>query len=155
MKVMRKIFFLTVIFSAVLFFLILFFAKKEKGSGKVICFEKHCFSVEVALKNEERQRGLMFREFLGEKEGMLFIFEKEGIYPFWMKNTLLPLDIIWINESKEVVFISKNNQPCIENNCNLITPGKKAKYVLELNAGTADKINLKAGDKLIFNANGY
>ena len=60
------------------------------------------------------KNGLMFRENMDSDRGMLFIFEKEGEYPFWMKNTLIPLDIIWINKDKEVVFISENAQPCEE-----------------------------------------
>jgi uncharacterized membrane protein (UPF0127 family) len=80
---------------------------------------------------------------------MLFIINEEGIYPFWMKNTLIPLDIIWINKDKEVVFIKKDFQPCTEI-CESITPDKKAKYVLEINGSLADKNNIKVGDKVDF-----
>ncbi len=91
----------------------------------------------------------MFREKLDLDKGMLFIFEEEGEYSFWMKNTLIPLDIIWINKAKEVVFISGNTQPCQEEySCSSINPGKNAKYVLEINAGIAEKIGLKVGDKI-------
>jgi uncharacterized membrane protein (UPF0127 family) len=93
----------------------------------------------------------MFREDLDPNRGMLFIFEEEGVYPFWMKNTLIPLDIIWIDKSKTVVFISKNTLPCEQEPCPTINPRKKAKYVLELCGGTADRIGLKAGDRLVFN----
>ena len=96
-------------------------------------------------------RGLMFREKMDADKGMLFIFEKEGEYPFWMKNTLIPLDIIWINEDKEVVFISENAQPCNEEySCSSINPGNNAKYVLEINGGISEKIGLKIGDKANF-----
>lgn len=99
----------------------------------------------------ERSRGLMYREGLDSDKGMLFIFEKEGEYPFWMKNTLISLDIIWINENKEVVFISENAQPCSEEySCPSISPGKNAKYVLEINGGTSERIGLKIGDKANF-----
>ncbi|MCX6818375.1 MAG: DUF192 domain-containing protein [Candidatus Aenigmarchaeota archaeon] len=95
-------------------------------------------------------RGLMFREHLDEDKGMLFIFDREDIHPFWMKNTLIPLDIVWINESMNVVFTSKNTQPCGTGTCHDIIPAAKARYVLEINGGIADEIRLKAGDKITF-----
>ena len=92
----------------------------------------------------------MFRENLEQDKGMLFIFQEEGEYSFWMKNTLIPLDIIWINQNKEVVFIKKNFEPCTQEVCPSVKPDKKAKYVLELNVGTVEQIGLKIGDKIIF-----
>ena len=121
---------------------------KEKPNR--VCFKNHCFDVELAKTAAEISRGLMFKENLGQNKGMLFAFEKESEYPFWMKNTLIPLDIIWINENKEVVFIEKNAQPCKKEICESINPGQKAKYVLEINKGLVDKMGLKTGDYLIF-----
>ncbi len=92
----------------------------------------------------------MFREHLEPDEGMLFVFEEEGVHPFWMKNTLIPLDIIWIDNDRSVVFVSKNTPPCEQEPCPTINPGKKAKYVLEVCGGTADRIGLKVGDRLVF-----
>ncbi len=92
----------------------------------------------------------MFREELDSNKGMLFVFSDEAKHSFWMKNTLIPLDIIWINENKEIVFISENNQPCVFDFCPAIYPDEKAKYVLELNGRTISKINLKVGDKASF-----
>ena len=115
-----------------------------------ICFKEHCFNIELADSKEERRQGLMFREKMDAGKGMLFIFDKQGFYSFWMKNTLIPLDIIWINEDKKVVVISKNAQPCAPDECVSINPKKEARYVLELNAGIADKIGLKIGDKACF-----
>jgi len=120
---------------------------KEKPNR--VCFKNHCFDVELAKTAAEISRGLMFKENLGQNKGMLFAFEKESEYPFWMKNTLIPLDIIWINENKEVVFISENAQPCFEESpCLSINPDKNAKYILEINGGLAGKIGLKIGDKI-------
>jgi uncharacterized membrane protein (UPF0127 family) len=93
----------------------------------------------------------MFRGKLDLNKGMFFIFENEGEYSFWMKNTLINLDIIWINKDKEVVFISKNTQPCSSDSCLTFNSDKKAQYVLELNGGVTDKIGLNVGDKVIFN----
>ncbi|MDD2665965.1 MAG: DUF192 domain-containing protein [Methanocellales archaeon] len=123
----------------------------EVSKQNQVCIKGTCFYVELATTPDERARGLMFREHLDPDKGMLFIFEEEGVHPFWMKNTLIPLDIIWISEDKEVVFISKNTQPCEADICPSINPDKKAKYVLEVNGGVSDKIGLRVGDKaLIF-----
>ena len=118
-----------------------------------VCMKDRCFYVELAVKEDEITRGLMSRENLDPDKGMLFIFKEENTYQFWMKNTLIPLDIIWINEYNEVVFISKNSQPCKPGICPLITPGKKALYVLELNGGVSDNIGLVVGDKIMFDIN--
>jgi len=116
-----------------------------------VCFEENCFVVEIVDSVEERQQGLMFRESLDRDKGMLFIFEQSGVYAFWMKNTLIPLDIIWINSEKEIVFIAKDAQPCeADEACQSINPGKEALYVLEVNAGVTTEINLEVGDKLDF-----
>lgn len=120
----------------------------DRSDQSRVWFENHCFEVEVVTTPQERARGLMFREHLDPDNGMLFIFDWEAVHPFWMKNTLIPLDIIWIDRNKEVVFISKDAQPCEEEPCPTINPYKKAKYVLEVCGGTADKIGLEVGDKL-------
>ena len=112
------------------------------------CFQNHCFDVELAVKPSEQRRGLMFREDLDLDKGMLFIFKKEKEHSFWMKNTLIPLDIIWINSNKEVIFISENILPCKEDSCPTILPIEKAKYVLEINGGMAKNIGLIIGDKI-------
>src|SRR3972149_157729 len=91
--------------------------KKRMEIFNQVCFNGQCLEVEVASTPKDRERGLMFRENLERNKGMLFIFENEGIYGFWIQNTLIPLDIIWINEDKEVVFIKNNALPCTENLC--------------------------------------
>ena len=90
----------------------------------------------------------MYRTELDKDKGMLFIFDKEGIYPFWMKNTLIPLDMIWIDSSNKVVFISQNVQPCKSLICPVIIPSASAKYVLEINAGICEELGLKIGDEV-------
>ena len=115
-----------------------------------ICFKEHCFEVELATTPDEHALGLMFREHIDDDRGMLFIFGEEKEYVFWMKNTLIPLDIIWINSDKKVVYIGKNARPCSVSYCPDISPGKKAKYVLELNSGMTDAIGLAEGDKITF-----
>ena len=125
---------------------------ENKESQPQVCVENSCFNVEIAKTEIERERGLMFRQNLAENSGMLFIFEKPGVYPFWMKNTLIPLDMIWISEDKKVVFIKKNVQPCAKGTiCENIDPRAQASYVLEINAGEADKLGISKGDKVVLN----
>ncbi|MEA3453193.1 MAG: DUF192 domain-containing protein [Patescibacteria group bacterium] len=123
---------------------------KESFEFKKACFEKNCFSIEIADTPEERNQGLMFRGELAEDKGMLFVFPKQGIYSFWMKNTLIPLDIIWIDEYQKVVFIEKSALPCKTDICESINPKNEAKYVLELKTGTAEAIDLKIGSEFSF-----
>jgi len=140
------LFFFTVFLLAIIIILILCHSGKQSQA----CFKEHCFNIELAVTDEERNRGLMFREYLAFNEAMLFIFPEEREYPFWMKNTLIPLDIIWINQEKEVVFIIENLQPCEdEYPCPLVRPDKNAKYVLEVNEGIVEKIGLEVGDKIL------
>jgi uncharacterized membrane protein (UPF0127 family) len=112
-----------------------------------VCFNEKCFTVELADNPEKRAEGLMFRKSLALDSGMLFIFENEGNYFFWMKNTIIPLDIIWLNKDKEVVYMVDSAQPCVTADCPSLQTTKLALYVLELNAGTAARINLALGDK--------
>ena len=107
-------------------------------------------NAELANTPQKRERGLMFREKLAENEGMLFVFGTEGYHSFWMKNTLIPLDIIWINAEKEIVDIKENFQPCKVGPCESYVPKYPAKYVLEANAGWIKENQLKLGDKTEF-----
>lgn len=120
----------------------LFFPKKISQA----CFGSNCFSVELATTNAQREKGLMNRPNLDKKLGMLFVFDKEDIYPFWMKNTLIPLDIIWIDKDYKIVFVAENVQPCKTETCLTIDPKTKAKYALEINGGLTKEFNIKSGD---------
>jgi uncharacterized membrane protein (UPF0127 family) len=80
----------------------------------------------------------------------MFLFPKSGDYPFWMKNTLIPLDMIWIDEGKKIVHVAANVPPCKADPCPSYPPNANAKYVLELAAGVAAKHGLKNGDVLRF-----
>ncbi len=143
-KKFSKLIFLSVLFLTTIFAISYF---QNKNTSPKVCFEDDCFYVEIADEVNERSQGLMFRENMDENKGMLFIFESEGIYPFWMKNTILPLDIIWLNSEKEIVFIKENSEPY---NTIPINPESSALYVLELNAGTAEKIEIGVGSKASF-----
>jgi uncharacterized membrane protein (UPF0127 family) len=104
------------------------------------------FHVEIANTNETRQRGLMFREKLADNEGMLFLFDSPDKHSFWMKNTLIPLDIIWISDDKKVVDI-QTMQPCAKDPCPSYQPPNEAQYVLEVGAG---KFRGEIGDTITF-----
>ena len=93
------------------------------------------FSVEIADEGHEMSKGLMNREFLCENCGMLFVFQKESKHIFWMKNTLIPLDIVHINSNFTVVDIIRA-EPCKTLQCPTYGPDKKSLYVLEVNQGT-------------------
>lgn len=142
-------------YGAVLLLLVFFLViglTPGKSKQNRVCFENHCFKVELATTVQEQARGLMFREGLETNRGMLFVFKQENKYGFWMKNMLFPLDIIWINENQEIVFMARNMRPCSET-CRTILPDKKAKYVLEVNAGTIEKLDINLRDKLEFYIN--
>ncbi len=104
--------------------------------------------VELARTDEEHERGLMFRERLGRDEGMLFVFQNEGERAFWMKNTLIPLDMIFIDGIGSVVGIVARAEPLTE------TPrrGGPCRYVLEVAGGWAEERGVKVGDKVLFRA---
>ena len=144
-KILLIVIFVFVFLTAGLF--ILFTNQSEKKWGRV-CFKEYCFNVQLVQNSIERTKGLMFQKSLEQNKGMLFLFNKEAKYSFWMKNTLIPLDIIWINKDNKIVFISESNQPCRRFFCPLITPVTNAKYVLEVNSGIIQKIGLKLADEL-------
>ena len=105
-------------------------------------------SVEIADTYEERGRGLMCRSSLESNSGMIFIFPEEQQLSFWMKNTLIPLDIIFINSEYEVVSIHKNTTPL--NDQKTYQSNLPAQYALELKAGASAENDLQIGDTIIF-----
>jgi uncharacterized protein len=105
----------------------------------------HEFSVEVMRSGPQRERGLMFRRYLPQDRGMLFDFGGERSVMMWMKNTYLPLDMIFIGRSGKVVGLAENAEPLSEK---IIPSGAPAYGVLEVNAGTAARIGLKIGDSV-------
>ncbi len=104
---------------------------------------------ELAYTDETRSRGLMYRESLAPDAGMLFVFPVAEPQSFWMKNTKIPLDLIWLNERKEIVYFV-TAEPCKKDPCESYGPMQKAKYVLEVNAGFAKKHGLKLGMQMEF-----
>ena len=108
------------------------------------------FMLEVARDEATRARGYMFRESVGPREGMLFVFAESGQHPFWMKNCKVPLDILWLDAGHRIVHIAESVPPCPqEGDCPNTVPPVPARYVLEFAAGTARAQRLKAGDPVV------
>lgn len=106
--------------------------------------------IEIAETDYETQTGLMYRESMAEKQGMLFIFPDVAMHSFYMKNTEFPLDIIFIDEDLEIASFQENAQPLDEAGLSSQVP---IKYVLEVNAGLSEKWLLEVGDRISFTRN--
>ncbi len=111
----------------------------------------HRYSVEVAATDEERARGLMFRDQLATDHGMLFIHDAEEPQSYWMKNTRIPLDILYFDNARKLVSQQRDVPPCtLGDACPPYPSGAPARYVLELNAGEAARIGLSEGTVMSF-----
>ncbi|MFA7275277.1 MAG: DUF192 domain-containing protein [Pseudobdellovibrionaceae bacterium] len=110
----------------------------EKANG-----EKVVFSAEIADTDGARARGLMHRNSMPEKHGMLFVFDLPEMARFWMKGTLIPLDIIFIKPDGKICNIHENAQPMVLSPIPAVAP---VKFVLEINGGEAQKYGISAGD---------
>lgn len=147
MRIIKFISFTLIIIS--LFFLFNLFSKKEN----LVSFTKNNITIylEIAKTEKEREYGLMNRTSMPENHGMLFIFSHPTILRFWMKNTLIPLDMIFLNHHR-IVAIFPNIPPCKKdtNPCPSYGPDVLADEVIELNAGVAKKIAIINHDIIIF-----
>lgn len=117
------------------------FISKEKGDTI------STIAIEIAETDEERARGLMDRKSMPDSVGMLFIFPAPEEQSFWMKNTYISLDIMYVNEKMEIVSIQKYATPLSEES---LPSFKKAQYVVEVNAGYTDRKKIKYGDRIAF-----
>lgn len=130
-------------------------AAGESGSSPLpdhrnVCIRGICFEAEIAVTAAERSRGLMHRTALAKDHGMLFVFPVEGRHSFWMKNTLIELDIIFIAADRKVVSISRRAQPCRKEPCDLYSPEGNAVYALEIAGGLATLFGFVPGDLVEF-----
>lgn len=115
----------------------------HKPSGELV----KELDIEIADDDYERETGLMYRESMEDNQGMLFIFDDAAPRFFYMKNTLIPLDIIYFGSDSTIVSFQKNAKP---KDLTPLPSGEPAQFVLEVNAGLADEWQLEQGDKLEF-----
>jgi uncharacterized membrane protein (UPF0127 family) len=120
------------------------------AGGPWVEVEGQRFSVEIADDDATRAQGLMFRDEMADDHGMLFIFPDQRMRSFWMKNTRIPLDIIYIDRDFEVVSISADTPPCRSRNrrCPSYPSEGPAQYVLEINGGLAAEYGIEPGDRI-------
>jgi len=109
-----------------------------------------CFRADVMATSDDRAKGLMFRDGLADDEGMLFVFDEPGEYPFWMKNMKFPIDMVWLDEDRNVTHIEAIVPPCKKDPCPVYSPHARSLYVLELAAGQADAAGIKEGSSLLW-----
>ncbi len=149
-KIMNKIFIL-ILSGVFLIYAISFFNEDKRISFLEI--NGQTLRIEVADTDSERMKGLSGRENIGENEGLLFVFEKEGNYGFWMKDMNFPIDIAWINKDKKIINIEKNvspdTYPKVFYGSDFIK-NEKSLYVLETSAGFFEKNKIEIGDVLKF-----
>jgi len=120
------------------------------ASGPSVELRAHKFDIEIAADEPARERGLMFRDEMPADHGMLFTFGDLAQRSFWMKNTRIPLDILYFDEKYKLVSLQQRVPPCRSsgNDCPVYPSTAPAQYVLELNAGTAEKLGVQVGDEL-------
>ena len=128
--------------------IVIFLTACQTMKTNQICINEVCFDIEIADDTEERREGLMYKENLESDKGMLFIFNNSSNHSFWMKNTLIPLDIIWIDEDLKINWIEENVENCEKDPCPSYIPEGNSKYVLEINAGLVKKHGFKINDKV-------
>ncbi len=116
---------------------------KNEKANKLISI----INIEVADNDAEREQGLMYRDSMAENIGMLFLMDKEEPQVFWMKNTIMPLDIMFADSSHRIVSVHKNCKPY---SLDQIPSEKPALYVVEVNAGYSSKYGIKVGDLISF-----
>ena len=125
-------------------------AQPVTNTTPTVTLEGHAFTVEIASTPAEQEHGLMDRTSMPVGHGMLFVFPDSQPRTFWMKNTLIPLDILFFDAEHHLVTIQADAQPCKADPCQLYPSDTSARYVLELNAGTAAKLGARKGDVITF-----
>jgi len=152
MKNENKRWLLRCCFVAVMFMLVpVLFAGCKKDEVKVFVINSagasFKFIAEIADSDDERMRGLMYRESLDPDRGMLFVFERAARQGFWMRNTLIPLDMLFVDENKVITDINHSAKP---GDLSSFVSSGPVLYVLEINGGFCKKNNIKVGDRLEF-----
>lgn len=106
------------------------------------------FDVSIAEKESEWQRGLSFRKSIKENEAMLFVFPYEDRWSIWMKDMNFPIDVLWLDSNKKIIYLIDNMTP--ESYPNFFVPKEKSKYVVEMSSNMIEKLAIKKGDQVFF-----
>jgi uncharacterized protein len=125
-------------------------APAAASGGAAVYLHGHRIQVEIAADDASRAHGLMDRASMPEDHGMLFVFPDAQIRTFWMKDTLIPLDMLFLNADGKLVTLTADATPCKADPCAIYPSTRPARYVLELNAGVAAKLGLRGGDAVTF-----
>jgi uncharacterized membrane protein (UPF0127 family) len=144
---MKKIILISIIF--LLLFTLYFYIRRPLSAKAVI--NGHIIYLELAVTEQEKERGLGYRDSLGENAGMLFVFQHKDRYGFWMKGMQFPLDFIWIDGNK-VADLSRNIPQPANNAAQPVSlaPNEPVDKILEVNAGVIDRIGVQTGDLVQF-----
>ncbi len=137
-------------FSLILFHNLCTAQTQGKKFIKMFLPDGYAITAELAVTDEERQLGLMYRKKINPDQGMLLVFERVNFYSIWMKNMKIPLDILWLDKEKRIVHIERDVPPCKEDPCPTYTSRFPAMYVLELKAGSVKEHKLKMYDRIDF-----
>lgn len=137
-------------FVGIVILLIFLYFKKSPVKYTNVKIGNTIVKAEIADTHLKRIIGLMSRKYLPEDQGILFVFNQDGFHTIWMMTMSFPIDIIWIDNEKNVVDVVKNAQPC-KLNCPIYKPKQKAKYILEVNANFTEEYKIKIGLPLEFN----
>ncbi len=123
-------------------------ALSDARRAEVVFPKGRVVSAEIADTPEKMQRGYMFRERIGNKEGMIFVYPSAGFHSMWMKNTLVPLDMVWMDSGFRVVHIERSVPPCRKDPCPAYGSLRRASYVLEVQGGSIAPDRLELGDRV-------
>ncbi|GAP67330.1 hypothetical protein MBSD_n2651 [Mizugakiibacter sediminis] len=123
-----------------------------KAGDGYVTLRGHRITVEVAADDASRARGLMFRDRLAADHGMLFVFVDDAPREFWMKNTRIPLDMLFFDAAGKLVALQRDAQPCRQDPCAIYPSNAPARYVLELAGGSAARLGVAPGDVLSIHA---
>ena len=124
-----------------LLLLLISFSAKSAFSSE-ISINQQTYEIEIASNAEQRRLGLMHRKSLGQNQGLLLVYPASGNHKIWMKNMLIPLTLIWINDDFAVVQVTQV-KPCVKNPCKIYSSPHASRFVLEL---SADQHPVKVGD---------
>jgi uncharacterized membrane protein (UPF0127 family) len=119
-----------------------------QSADSYVVLNGHRYTIEIAADDASRAHGLMDRTQMDADHGMLFVFDDDAPRAFWMKNTKIPLDMLFYDADNRLVSIQHDVPPCIADPCAGYSSGAPARYVLELNAGEAAKRGLTSGDRI-------